>query len=63
VGTPNTEKALRERCFQAMLQATFAIQQEQADQEVTLKALIDAAGLLRERFEMELAELRLEEAE
>ena len=55
------EKQLREQFFQAMLQATFPLQKQGADQEVTLKAMIEAAALLKERFEMELAELRQEE--
>jgi hypothetical protein len=57
------EQQLRDRFFQAMLQATFPLQQKGADEEVTLKAMIEAAAMLKERFEMELTELRQEEAE
>jgi hypothetical protein len=53
---------LREHLLQAMLQVTFPLQQG-PDREVVLEALIDAAELLRQRFEQELAELRQEEAE
>jgi hypothetical protein len=61
----NTSPALRslkERLFQAMLEATLPLQ-EGPDPEVTLEALIEAAGMLRQRFEQELAELRQEAAE
>lgn len=50
---------LRERFVQAMVQATFPLQQG-PDQEVVLQALIEAAGELKCRFEQELAELRQE---
>jgi hypothetical protein len=53
------EHDLRERFLQAMLEATFPLQQG-LDQEVTLHALIDAAQMLKERFEQELEELRQE---
>jgi hypothetical protein len=46
-----------------MLQGTFALQQRGMDREVTLKALIEAAAMLKERFELELMELRQEEVE
>ena len=55
-------QALKERLFQAMLQATLPLQ-EGPDPEVTLEALIEATAMLRERFEQELAELRQEAAE
>jgi hypothetical protein len=54
---------LRGQFFQAMLEATFPLQKKGFDQEVTLKAMIDAAGMLKERFEMELTELRQEETD
>ena len=43
-----------------MLEVTFPLQKEGPDQEVTLQALIQAAQMLKERFEQELAELRQE---
>ncbi len=58
----NVQRQLRDQFLQAMLQATFPLQKS-PDPEVALEALIEAAGLLRERFEQELAELRQEEAE
>jgi hypothetical protein len=57
------EQQLRGQFFQAMLEATFPLQKKGFDQEVTLKAMIDAAGMLKERFEMELTELRQEETD
>jgi hypothetical protein len=56
--SPN-EKELRDRFFNAMLEATFPLQHG-LDQEVTLQALIQAADMLSERFEQELDELRQE---
>lgn len=53
------ERDLRDRFFNAMLEATFPLQHG-LDQEVTLQALIQAADRLRERFEQELDELRQE---
>ena len=53
------EQQLRERFLQAMVEATFSLQGG-PDQEATLQALIDAAGMLKERFEAELEELRQE---
>jgi hypothetical protein len=58
-----TERQLRDRFFQAMLDATIPLQKKGTDAEVTLKAMIQAAALLKERFELELTELRQEEAE
>jgi hypothetical protein len=54
--------ALRERLFQALLEATFPFKPG-PDPEVTLEVLIEAAQRLREHLEQELAELRLEHAE
>jgi hypothetical protein len=56
------QKALRDLFFQALLEATFPLQ-DGPDPEVTLEMLIEAAGLLKEHLEQELAELRLEQAE
>lgn len=57
-----TEEELRDRFVQAMIEATFSLQQG-ADQEMTLQALIQAAEILKKRFEQELDELRQESAE
>ena len=53
------EHQLRDQLFKAMLEATFPLQHG-PDQEVTLQALIQAAQMLKERFEQELDELRQE---
>ena len=53
------EQKLRDQYFQAMLEATFPLQKG-PDQEVTFQALIQAAQMLKERFEQELDELRQE---
>ena len=53
------EHELCNRLFKAMLEATFPLQHG-PDQEVTLQALIQAAQMLKERFEQELDELRQE---
>jgi hypothetical protein len=54
------EEQLRDQFFKAMLEATFQLQKKGPDQEVTLQALIQAAQMLKERFEQELDELRQE---
>ena len=56
------EAELRERFFSALLQATFPLKTG-PDPEVTLEALIEATGLLKEHLEHELEEIRLEQAE
>ena len=53
------EQDLRNRFLEAMLEATFPLQQG-PDQEMTIQALIRAAEMLKERFEQELEELRQE---
>jgi hypothetical protein len=53
------ERALRDRFFTAMVEATAPLQ-DGNDREVTLQALIRAAEMLKERFEQELDELRQE---
>lgn len=53
------ERELQHRFFQAMVEATFSLQ-EGLDQEITLQALIRASEMLKERFEQELDELRQE---
>jgi hypothetical protein len=52
----------RDRAFQALLQAAFPLMAG-PDPEVTLEALIEAAGMLQEHLERELTELRQEQAE
>lgn len=54
-----SEQELRDHFLQAMVEATFPLQ-EGADRELTLQALIRAAEMLKERFEQELSELRQE---
>jgi hypothetical protein len=51
---------LRDQFLRVMLEATFPLQKKGSDQEDTLQALIQAAQMLKERFEQELAELRQE---
>jgi len=53
------ENELRDQLFKTMLEATFPLQHG-PDQEVNLQALIQAAQMLKERFEQELDELRQE---
>jgi hypothetical protein len=54
-----SERELRDRFFQAMVEATYPLQAG-LDREITFRALIDAAQMLKERFEQELDELRQE---
>jgi hypothetical protein len=56
------EAELRERFFNALLQATFALKTG-PDPEVTLEALVEASALLKEHLERELEGLRLEQAD
>ncbi|MBI1831592.1 MAG: hypothetical protein HYR84_09105, partial [Planctomycetes bacterium] len=53
----HSEHELRNRFLRAMVEATFPLQAG-LDQEITLQALIEAAEMLKERFEQELSELR-----
>jgi hypothetical protein len=53
------EKKLTDRFLKAMLEAALPLQAG-LDQEMTLQALMRAAGMLEERFEQELNELRQE---
>ena len=55
-------EALRDRFLRVLVDATLPLQRG-ADQEVTLEALIEAAGLLRDKLRAELVELRMEQAE
>jgi hypothetical protein len=56
------EKKLRDRFFQTLLEATFPLQKS-PDPEVAMEALIDAAQMLTEHLQRELAEMREEQAE
>lgn len=55
--------ALGERFLLALIEATHPLQHAAPDREVALEALIEAAGVLRDRLQEELAELRREEAD
>jgi hypothetical protein len=59
--SPEAE-TLRDQFLRVLTDATRPLWQG-ADPEVALEALIEAAGLLRDRLRMELVELRMEEAE
>ncbi|MDB5310641.1 MAG: hypothetical protein JWO38_4843 [Gemmataceae bacterium] len=59
--TPETQ-ALRDHFFQTFLDAARPLQRG-PDPEATLEALVEAAGLLQDRFRTELAELRLEQVD
>jgi hypothetical protein len=62
MGPPSSNLPLKERLLQAMVEATFPLQQG-PDPEVILEALIEVADMLKARFEQELAELRQESVE
>jgi hypothetical protein len=53
---------LRDKFFRALVDTVLPLQPGQ-DPEVTLEALIDAAQMLVEHLQQELAELRTEQAE
>ncbi len=53
---------LHQRYFEALLEAAFPLMGG-PDPEVSLEALIEASGMLREHLERELQELRQEQAE
>jgi hypothetical protein len=59
--TPDRD-ALRDRFVEALL-ATARSLQAGPDPEVTLEALIEAAGVVQEKLRAELAELRAEQVE
>ncbi len=59
---PIDRDALREKFVLALLEAVRPLQQG-PDPEVYLEVLIEAAGILKERLNSELAELRLEQAD
>jgi hypothetical protein len=54
-----TEQELRDRFVRVMIEAALPLQTG-PDPEITLRALIEAADVLKLRFEQELAELRQE---
>jgi hypothetical protein len=56
------EAELRDRFFKVLLETTLSLQPG-PDPEVTLEALIDAAGMLRDHLRRQLNELRQEQAE
>jgi hypothetical protein len=53
---------LCEKFFQVLLETVWPLQPG-ADPEVTLEALIEAAGMLQDHLQRELTELRQEQAE
>jgi hypothetical protein len=53
---------LRDHFFKVLLEASLPLQAG-SDPEVTLEALIDAAGMLKEHLQRELDELRQEQVE
>jgi len=57
---PTEVEQLSDQFLQTMLESTFSLQQG-PDREVNLRALIQAAEMLKIRFEQELAELRSED--
>jgi hypothetical protein len=61
--TPDSDHlALRDRFVEALLAAARPLQAG-PDPELALEALIDAAGVVRERLRRELAELRVEQVD
>src|SRR5262249_13308167 len=57
------EKQIRDRFFQALVDAILPLKAEAADPEVALEMLLEAIEALREHVEKELEEVRLEQAE
>jgi hypothetical protein len=55
-------RQLRDRYFHVLVEAVLPLQPG-ADPEVTLEALIDAAEMLHQHLQQELAEVRQEQAE
>jgi hypothetical protein len=56
------QQATRDRYFQTLVAAVMPLK-EGPDPELTLELLIDATGILHERLEKELEEIRLEQVE
>jgi hypothetical protein len=61
MGLTEEQKQIRERYVLALIEATYPLQQETDDREVTLELLIQAAEMLKEHLQNELAELREEQ--
>ena len=60
---PTSERtALKDKFFSVLVESVLPLQPG-ADPEVTLEALIDAAQMLEEHLQQELAEIRQEQAE
>jgi len=57
------QQDVRERFVIALIEATYPLKQETVDPEVTQELLIEAADLLREHLQAELAELRQEQSD
>lgn len=55
------QKQLRERYLLALIEATYPLQNAAVDPEVTMELLIEAADMLKEHLQRELAELREEQ--
>jgi hypothetical protein len=55
------QEQLREQYVITLVQATFPIQQQATDREVTIELLIEAADLLKVRLQHELEQLRSEQ--
>jgi hypothetical protein len=62
MGTNPDRDALRDRFVEVLLAAARPLQGG-SDPEVTLEALIEAAGVVQEKLRGELAELRVEQVE
>jgi len=56
------EQRLRDQFFELLSEAVLPLQAG-SDPEVTLEAMIEAAQMLQERLQRELAELRQEQAD
>lgn len=54
------QEQLRERYVIALIEATYPLQKEAADRELTMELLIQAADMLKEHLQRELEELREE---
>ena len=59
--TKEMRKRLRERYVLALIEATFPLQKEAEDPEVTLEELIEAADLLKQHLQRELEQWRQEQ--
>jgi hypothetical protein len=60
MGRNAEQQQLRERYVIALIEATFPLQKEAADPELTLELLIEAADLLKQHLLKELEERREE---